>query len=241
MNKNNYCVFDFETDLPTPETCNPVQLGATILNPQTFEPIPGSEFNSGMRPTGIDDLDTYLTTERKQTIQWHARISKCSFDEILDRWRDYPQPKDVWEDFNTYLKRYHRCASKKTMFTAPIASGYNIERFDNIIIKRLCKQYGQLNKRGDVTVFHPRDILDGMRLVFNWLEGIPEVTSYSLDSIRDYFGMPKDNAHDALQDVRDTAWLIERFMKLHHRIAKQVSFKGAYKKCCLPIKQEQDS
>ncbi len=58
------CVFDYETDLPTPETCNHVELACVIIDPFTLDIIPGSEFNSNIRPEGIDDLATYLTDDR---------------------------------------------------------------------------------------------------------------------------------------------------------------------------------
>ena len=46
--------------------------------------------------------------------------------------------------------------------------------------------------------------------------------------MRDLFGISKENAHDALQDVKDTANLMIGFMKLHRRVAKKVTFEKAF-------------
>jgi len=49
-----------------------------------------------------------------------------------------------------------------------------------------------------------------------------------MDSMRDLFGISKENAHDALQDVKDTANLMIGFMKLHRRIAPKIKFEQAF-------------
>ena len=50
----------------------------------------------------------------------------------------------------------------------------------------------------------------------------------SMDSMRDLFGMSKENAHDALQDVKDTANLMIGFMKLYRRVAPKIKFEKAF-------------
>ena len=39
--------------------------------------------------------------------------------------------------------------------------------------------------------------------MFMWTTYISEVKSLSLDNMRDYLGLSKDNAHDAIKDVED--------------------------------------
>ena len=67
-----------------------------------------------------------------------------------------------------------------------------------------------------------------MHWMFPRFENSNEVTSYSMDNMRDYFGMSKENAHDALKDVEDTAMLLCRFMRLYRRTSSSVRFKGAF-------------
>ena len=52
-----------------------------------------------------------------------------------------------------------------------------------------------------------------------------------MDYMRDYFGMDqtsKDNAHDALQDVKDTANLMIKFLKLQRNLLKKVKFEKSF-------------
>jgi DNA polymerase III epsilon subunit-like protein len=69
-----------------------------------------------------------------------------------------------------------------------------------------------------------------MNLVFYWFENNSDLKSYTLDSLRDYFGISKDGAHDALKDVRDTAEIIIRFLKLHRSLSQKIKFKNSFTK-----------
>jgi exonuclease I len=64
--------------------------------------------------------------------------------------------------------------------------------------------------------------------IWMWMENNADVKSLSMDSMRDLFGMSKENAHDALQDVKDTANLMIGFMKLYRRMAPKVKFEKAF-------------
>ena len=67
-----------------------------------------------------------------------------------------------------------------------------------------------------------------MNLMFYWFESNQDLKSYTLDSVRDYFGISKTGAHDALKDVKDTAELIVRFMKLHRNLGQKIKFKDSF-------------
>ena len=153
----------------------------------------------------------------------------CSKADIMDRWRSYPAQEHSWKMFTDYLYKYHTRSSKKSQFSAPIAAGYNIYRFDLPIIDRLSKKYGNTNKENKTDVFFPRDVIDIINLVFYWFEHNSELKSYTLDSLRDYFGISKDGAHDAVKDIRDSAEILIRFMKLHRRLANSIKFKDSFK------------
>ena len=137
-----------------------------------------------------------------------------------------PSPKTVWNKFGNFVNKYNW---KKTPYFAPIASGYNINGFDMIIVDRMCEQFGPYDKeRGQQTLFNKIHKIDVMPLVWGWLENNQDIRSLSLDSLRDYFGMSKDNAHDALQDVKDTANLLIRFLKMQRKFASKVQFEKAF-------------
>jgi DNA polymerase III epsilon subunit-like protein len=50
-----------------------------------------------------------------------------------------------------------------------------------------------------------------------------------MDNLRDYLGISKEGAHDALKDVKDCAEVLIRFMKLHRNLADKVKFKDSFK------------
>lgn len=221
------CVFDFETDGSDPEVCSPVQLSAVIVDPIKLEIIKDSEFNVFCKPEVMETNADY--TYDTDIIDFHARVKGCSKEDIYNQWKKYPSQEIAWKSFVSYLEKYH-CGNrkKKSVFSAPIAAGYNIHRFDLKIINRLSVKYKTIETKENISsLFYPRDVLDIMNLVFYWFES-SDLKSYSLDTIRDYLGISKEGAHDALKDVQDCANILIRFLRLHRRLGAKVNFKGSF-------------
>jgi DNA polymerase III epsilon subunit-like protein len=228
INYNKICVFDFETDGSDPKQCSPVQIAAIIIDPIQLEIVDGSEFNINFKPEVLEQSEDYQY--ETDILDFHSKVKGCSKDDILNEWKKYPKQEHSWKMFTNYLDKYHTRSSKKSQFSAPIAAGYNIHRFDLHIVNRLSKKYGNLNKEGNTDLFFPRDIADVMNLVFYWFEHNNELKSYTLDTVRDYFGIDKTGAHDALKDVKDTADILIRFMKLHRNLSSKIKFKDSFLK-----------
>jgi DNA polymerase III epsilon subunit-like protein len=226
INYNKICVFDFETDGCDPTVCSPVQIAAVMIDPIHLEIIDGSEFNINFKPEVLENNDNYKY--ETDILDFHSKVKACSQDEILKSWYQYPKQDHAWKLFVNYLDKYHTRSSKKSQFSAPIAAGYNIYRFDLPIVDRLSKKYGNVNKENRTDIFFPRDVVDAMNLVFYWFEHNNDLKSYTLDTLRDYFGIDKDGAHDASKDVKDTAEIIIRFMKLHRNLGQKIKFKNAF-------------
>jgi DNA polymerase III epsilon subunit-like protein len=226
INYNKICVFDFETDGSDPRACSPVQIAAVIIDPIKLEIIPSSEFNINFKPEVLEQNNEYIYTT--DILEFHSKVKGCSKDDVLKEWQNYPKQQQSWNMFINYLDKYHSRSSKKSQFSAPIAAGYNINRFDLKIIDRLSQKYGNVNKENTSDIFYPRDVIDVMNLVFYWFEHNPDLKSYTMDSLREYFGIDKKGAHDAIKDVKDTAEIMIRFMKLHRSIASKVKFKNSF-------------
>lgn len=228
INYNKICVFDFETDGSDPRSCSPVQIAAVMIDPIHLEIIDGSEFNINFKPEVLENNDNYHYNT--DILDFHAKVKGCSKEDILKAWYKYPTQEHSWKLFTNYLDKYHTRSSKKSQFSAPIAAGYNIYRFDLPIVDRLSVKYGNVNKENKSDLFFPRDVIDGMNLMFYWFEHNNDLKSFTLDTIRDYLGLSKDGAHDALKDVHDTAKIIIRFMRLHRNLAQKVKFRDAFLK-----------
>lgn len=228
---NKICVFDFETDGKNPEVCSPVQLAAVIVDPLKLEIVPDSEFNVTIKPEKLenDPSYSYKTPDDGDILAWHGKVRGCSEQEILKSWIAATPQKQAWKMFSDYLNLYHSRSARKSKFSAPIAAGYNIYRFDLVISKRLCGKYNMLDKDNEPELFAPRDVLDIMNLIYPWMMNIEEVKSISLDNIRKYLGISGDNAHDALKDVKDCAEILIRFLKLYKSLTPKISFKDSFK------------
>lgn len=232
MNNNKICVFDFETDGSDPLVCSPVQLSAVMVDTQRLEIIKDSEFNAFLKPERIESnsnatMDVYSDSD---ILEWHGKVKGIDKTEVFKSWLSYPDQKYTWQQFIGYLDNYHNVYGKKgkSQFSAPVACGYNIIRFDMKIVNRLSQKYGNTNKENHTNIFHPRDQVDLMNVMWLWFENFSEVKSLSLDNMRDYLGIDKTNAHDALKDVKDCANILIRFLRLHRKLAPKIQFKGSF-------------
>lgn len=226
INYNKICVFDFETDGSDPRLCSPVQIAAVIIDPIKLEIVPNSEFNIFFKPEVLEKNDNY--TYETDILDFHAKVKGSTKDAVLSEWKQYPLQDQSWKLFTNYLMMHHTRSSKKSQFSAPIAAGYNINRFDLQIIDRLSRKYGNVNKEDRSDVFYPRDVLDIMNLVFYWFENNNDIKNLSLDTLRDYLGISKIGAHDAFKDVKDCAEILVRFLRLHRNLGQKIKFKDAF-------------
>ena len=211
-------VFDFETGGRNPLRCQPTQIAAIALDGRNFR-LKG-EFNSMMRPIIDDDeaiaagVDPIEEGALKVTGQTRAQLAKA------------PLPKGVWKKFCNFVNKYNW---KGTPYFAPIPAGFNIIGYDMKIVDRLCKEYGPWDdKRQSQKLFHQIYKIDVMDDVWLWTEGDPDVKSISMDSLRDRMGLSSENAHDALQDVKDTANIFIKLQKSRRAVYRNMKFEKAF-------------
>ena len=211
-------MFDFETGGRNPLKCQPTQIAAIALDGRNFK-VKG-KFNSEMRPilddnkaieAGVDPVEDEALNITHKTREGLAKA---------------PLPKGVWKKFCTFVNKYNW---KGTPFFAPIPAGYNIIGFDMKIVDRLCKQYGPWDeKRQTQKLFHQIYKIDVMDDVWLWTEGDPNVKHINMDSLRERMGLSSDNAHDALQDVKDTANIFIKLQKSRSAVYRNMKFEKAF-------------
>jgi DNA polymerase III epsilon subunit-like protein len=219
-------VMDFETDHKLADIANPIQIGAIAIDPIRYQVIPNSEFYSWVRPDLIDHPN-YMK-DHEDTLKFHCRNYNMSMEKLLEKIREAPSEKQVFENFTEYTRKYHTKESSQTIFSSPALAGFNALAFDFPILDRLCKKYGYVDKNGQQKLYFTRDTIDIMKVVMMWLVPTRELRSYSMDTLREYFGMAAGQAHDALFDVKEEAEILIKFLKLHKRFAGQIKFKGAF-------------
>jgi len=229
----NYIVFDFETTGKNPHGCQLTQISALVLNGKKLTVEPGGVFDIEVKPEFDDE-----------------KAIKAGFDpveqEALDVTRKTREqlekavaPKVAWKQFTDFVNKYNL---KGSAYFAPIPVGYNIVNYDLPIVQRYCKLFGPSeDKSGRQKLMHQIYKVDMMDILFSWFEDEDSVAKLNMDYLRGYFGFPqksKDNAHNALYDVIDTANIFVRFMKYHRRHAGITKFEKSFAGIDMPIKYE---
>lgn len=218
MANRDYIVFDFETGSRNPNKTQPTQLAALALDGRNLS-LKGT-FNSEIKPILDDDeaiaagFDPIEEGALKVTGKTREALAKA------------PTLKSVWKKFCSFVEQYNW---KKDPFFNPIPVGYNITGFDLTIINRLCKEFGPWDAtREQQKIFSKVYKVDLMDNVFLWTEGDPSVKSISMDSLRERMGLSSENAHDALQDVKDTANIFIKLLKTHRAVYQNIEFEKAF-------------
>lgn len=218
MANRDYIVFDFETGSRNPHKTQPTQIAAIALDGRTLQ-MKG-QFNSEIKPIFDDEKAIAAGFD---PIQDEALKITGKTREAL---QEAPSLKSVWNKFTKFVDQYNW---KGDPFYNPIPVGFNILGFDMHIINRLCKEFGPYDKEREQQKLFSRvykiDIMDN---IFAWTESDPSVRSISMDSLRQRMGLSLENAHDALQDVKDEANIFIKIMKTHRAVYQNMNFDKAF-------------
>jgi DNA polymerase III epsilon subunit-like protein len=129
MNYQDILFLDFETTSVNPYTCQPTQLAAVVIHGRKLEIQNDSIFSSYIQPIfdekeckklGLDPITDEVLEKT------HINI---------DDLKRAPSIKTVWSEFVQYVNKYNY---KKSKWGAPIKAGMNIDKYDSIIIDRIC-------------------------------------------------------------------------------------------------------
>jgi len=218
MANRDYIIFDFETGSRNPHKTQPTQIAAIALDGRSLT-LKGT-FNSEIKPVLDDDKAIAAGFD---PIQDEALRITGKTKEKLEL---APSLKSVWNKFTKFVDQYNW---KGEPFFAPIPVGFNIIGFDMHIINRLCKEFGPWDtEREQQKLFSKVYKIDIMDNVFAWTESDPSIKSISMDSLRERMGLSKENAHDALQDVKDSANIFIKLMKTHRSVYQNITFDKAF-------------
>jgi len=220
MNYRDIIVFDFETTGQNPYKCQPTQIAAVAIHARKLTLQPGGVFESKIRC--IVDDEKAIAAGFDPVEDKALEVTRKTREEIAKG----PMPKTVWKKFGQFCDKFN---FKGSNWTAPIAAGYNINNYDMPIVNRMCKAFGPWDdKRQEQKLFNPIFTMDVMQHIYCWFENNPDVKGYNMDYMRDYFSIPKDNAHDALQDVKDTANILIKFLVMQRNLSEKIVFEKAF-------------
>ena len=221
MNTNFLCVFDMETGGVNPKTCQLTQIAAVIINPRTLRLEPGGEFNSEIQP--ILDDEKAIAAGFDPISEEALSVTRKTREKLALA----PPEKIVVEKFSQFIRKYN---PSKTPYKAPIPCGYNIINYDMPIVERICEKYS-LQYKGKQALFNNLYHIDMIQHFFALSENNPLIQSRKLGDCMDWLGMDKklkENAHDALTDVKNTANMIVKMLHFYREIGKATDFKNAF-------------
>lgn len=226
MKNNDIIFYDFETTGPNPHTAQPVQLAAVAINGFSLEVKEDSIFQSLIRPEfDLQKCEEYnLAPLTDESIAIHGKTR-----EMLE---DAPPISVVWPQFVEYVDTYNY---QGNMWGRPIAAGQNINKYDSIICERIASQdpynLGPYDKeKEEMQLFQVRDRFDMLDDLSRWMKFDKHQRSYAMDNLRPLLGIDGENAHDALKDVLDGAFMLCKFLKLYKKFSTQFTFKDSFKK-----------
>jgi exonuclease I len=219
MKTNKICCYDFETGGKNPNTCQPIQLSAVMIDAVKLEVIPNSLFDTYIK--AVED-PTECEKAGIQLVQDEAlEVNKITWEQI----RGGLSLEQAWKNFGAYTLAY---ANSKRNWDQPYSSGFNVIKFDDIITTRMCKLYGPWDEKDDrQKIFHPSVVRDVYSDMDRWTEG-QNFKSIGMDATRDWMGIDKKDAHNSKKDVLDTAYILIKFMKLYRYMFSKVKFEDSF-------------
>lgn len=209
MNQLDFIVFDLETGGLQSDFHEAIQVAGKAYDARTLEPYPieaGGEFCSLMKP---------LYPERLQ--DGALKVNGKTREELAKA----PDQKVVWNAFVAWVNKFNK---KRNTFGAPIACGKNIRNFDLKFVDVLNALH--CPKKEKTLLFSTRLQVELEDQILQWFSGDPELPNMKMDTLREYFGLSTESAHDALEDTRQTGALIFRFMKLHRELRSRKNREG---------------
>lgn len=208
----NYIIFrDFETAELDPHGCQISEIAAVAIDPRSLTIVENSLFHTKVCPEWNDEKaikDGFLPVNFVS-----LGVSKFTKESL----EGAPPIRVAWQEYVNYLSKFNLKGKGGSNLNAPIVAGYNSSNFDDIIDRRLCDKLGpQLNARKEWSIYHPGlrfDLLHFLHILWNNIS-INDKNSMSFDSVREYAGMDKDNAHTANVDVLQGAFFLIKILKM---------------------------
>jgi DNA polymerase III epsilon subunit-like protein len=205
-------VIDYETGGNAPESdkCELLQIAAQVIEPINFNIKKNACFDIYIKPRTWDNVRQDALNKNKIT------------KELIDK--KGVDLKIGWKAYVDFILRYNR---EKNVYTAPIPAGMNIIGYDLPITERLCKELGPYDDQdGRQKLFSNRNRIELIDIAYLFFSKLKDVDNLKLDTIREYLGISKDGAHNAVKDVADTAAIISRFLKFCQNVGLSTKFAG---------------
>jgi DNA polymerase III alpha subunit (gram-positive type) len=176
LDYKNPIIFDLETTSIDPQSCEIIQIAA-------LAPLSNDKFE-----VKVKFKESFADPKALEQNSWSRKV-----------WHNEAVPPNkAREQFTEFIRKHatqERISKRGNIFHVAVGMGYNIVRFDSIILQRWYK---------DESLFLPMDfrMLDVLQLAL-WEE--PGLESYKLGDIAKELDCLREDSHDAMVDVEMTA------------------------------------
>lgn len=220
-NKNVLCIYDFETGGKYPNRSQVTSLSCVMVDPVRLEILRNGTFDTLVRPIFDEAECAKLGLEPLQ--QEAMDVTGIKIEDL----EKAPSEKEAIDRFVAHLEKF---SSGTGAWGKPIPCGFNIISFDNVIMSRLAKKYGYWdNDREQQNIFHCRDNLDVMHIIWKIFENDRSVWSISFDNCRKYLGLSSEGAHSSLVDCEQVAAFLIRYLKWFRSTVPKMKLKDSMK------------
>lgn len=202
MSDNRHIIcFDFETGGKNPQTCEIIQIGAVIIDRNSFNIK--DEFECLMKPNDFNALEDEA-----------LKVNHITREQLMTA----PDAKIMFSIFAEWIRK-HNIYKDKNSFGSPIPAGWGIDGFDMPIFIRYCHKFGYWDKKwNNQNLLNPIFTFDAMKHIWMWTRTNQDVKNIKLGTILEYMGVSQDEiisgAHNALWDVRWTAKIVIKLLQL---------------------------
>ena len=212
---NNIVIYDLETTGSNPLIHEPIQIAAIVVDQQTLTVKENGVFGPVL-----------IKPNKWDIIQDKAlEVNKITRDQL----KEGAEQEVVFKQFCDFCKMFQK---KNSKWDALYSGGFNVERFDNILMNRLCSEYNYVDKDGSPLLFHPIHSYDLLSILRPWFESRSDgPNGYSLSAICEFFGVVNTNAHDAMADVQATLEILKRVVGFQRKLNERYidKFRDSFK------------
>lgn len=218
-NYNAMCIVDFETGGKNPYTCQAMSLACVVVDPVRLQILGDGDFYSLIR----------ASWDEEWCVKNGVEVPSDEALNITGLTREDSEKAPSWQEvhsrFESHVKKFW---TGNSVWKAPLFCGFNTH-YDLTIINRACQQWGSYDKEyRKNALFHPIHEICVMRNFFQMVENKKGWFSVSLDNIRTALGISKTNAHNSLQDCRDTAAILIKYMKWNRSNCNKLKLEGSF-------------
>lgn len=220
-NYNTLCFLDYETGSKNSHTCQPMSMACVMIDPVRLEIIRDGDFYSLIRANWDESWCKENNVEVPQ--EEALNITKLTREDS----EKAPSWQEVHNRFESHVKKFYKGTG---VWNAPLMCGFNVENYDLNIVNRGCRQFGSHDKVYNTNaLFHPIHRIDLMRLMHVTVENKKGWRSISFDTIRSVTGMSMDKGHDALEDCRQGAALLCKWLKWFRTASSKIKLEESMK------------